>query len=77
MRKICWLLLVCSGCASQLDLREGDCSITLVAVDAEAATPMFGSVEADGCMLVSRGERCPGLNKIKMKTHECSFGLSE
>lgn len=47
-----------SGCASQLDIREGDCSITMVEVDAKASTPVVGTVEADGWLLVQRGE-CP------------------
>lgn len=47
-----------SGCASQLDIREGDCSLTFVEVDAKAATLGFGNVEADGWVMVMRGA-CP------------------
>ena len=47
-----------AGCASQLDIQEGDCSITMVEVDAKASTPVVGNVEADGWVLVQRGE-CP------------------
>jgi len=54
MRKLLCLLLL-SGCATQLDIREGDCSITLVEVDAKASTPVVGGVEADGWVLVQRG----------------------
>jgi hypothetical protein len=49
---------VLTGCASQLDIREGECSITMVEVDAKASTLGFGGVEADGWVLVQRGE-CP------------------
>ena len=48
--------IVLTGCASQLDIREGDCSITMVDVDATANTPLLGGVEADGWVLVQRGE---------------------
>ena len=74
--KVILMALMLSGCASQLDLREGDISITLVEVDAEANTPIFGGVEADGCMLVLRGldlENTP-LDNINMTTPTCSFG---
>ena len=49
-------LLLLSGCATQLDLSEGDCSITLVDVDATANTPMVAGFRADGWVLVTRGE---------------------
>ena len=54
MKKLVLLLLL-SGCATQLDIREGDCSITIVEVDAKASTPVIGGVEADGWVLVQRG----------------------
>ena len=55
--KIMLLALVSlTGCASQLDIREGDCAITIVEVDARAATALVGSVDADGWVLVQRGE---------------------
>lgn len=58
-RKILALLVVLlAGCQTQLDIREGDCSITMVEVDAKASTPVVGTVEADGWVLVQRGE-CP------------------
>ena len=47
-----------TGCASQLDIREGDCSITFVEVDAKASSLGFGGVEADGWVMVQRGT-CP------------------
>ena len=50
------LLTLLSGCASQLDLRQGDCAIIMVEVDARAATALVGSVDADGWVLVQRGE---------------------
>lgn len=57
-----WMVSIClllfAGCASQLDIREGDCSITLVEVDAKATTPVIGGVEADGWVMVQRG-KCP------------------
>lgn len=58
MKKIalCAMLLVLTGCASQLDIRDGDCSVTFVEVDARAATPVVGGVEADGWVMVVRGE---------------------
>lgn len=52
------IALLLSGCASQLDIREGDCSITMVDVDAKASSLGFGGVEADGWVLVQRG-MCP------------------
>lgn len=48
--------LLLAGCASQLDIREGDCSITMVEVDARATTPLMGGVEADGWVMVQRGD---------------------
>ena len=69
-------LLLLSGCVSQLDLRDGDISITLVEIDAEATTPLFGGVEADGCTLVLRGLdlATTPLDMIHMTTPTCSFG---
>ena len=60
-------LLLLSGCASQLDIREGDCSITMVEVDAKASTPVLGGVEADGWTLVQRGACDPALIAIFRK----------
>ncbi len=60
MKKLFPLLLL-SGCATQLDIREGDCSITIVEVDAKASTPVMGGVEADGWVLVQRGTCDPAL----------------
>ena len=74
------LLLLClpllMSCASRLDLRDGDVSITLVEVDAQANTLMFGGIEADGCMLVLRGIdlTTTPLRTIKMVTSDCAFG---
>ncbi len=57
MKKLLLLaFLFTFGCATQLDIREGDCSITIVEVDAKASTPVVGGVEADGWVLVQRGE---------------------
>lgn len=53
---ILWIVALLSGCASQLDIREGDCSITMVEVDARATTPLMGGVEADGWVMVQRGD---------------------
>lgn len=55
---------LCSGCAAQLDLKQGDCSITLVQVDALASTPMVGNVEADGWVMVGRGDCSPELIEL-------------
>lgn len=66
MRKLLLLLLL-SGCATQLDIREGDCSITIVEVDAKASTPVIGGVEADGWVLVQRGTCDPTLIAIFRK----------
>jgi hypothetical protein len=52
------ITLLLGGCASQLDIREGDCSITMVEVDAKASSVGFGGVEADGWVMVQRGT-CP------------------
>lgn len=69
-------LLLLSGCASQLDLYEGDISVTLVEIDAKATTPIFGSVEADGCMLIIRGvDDVIALDKVAMQTPTCSYGI--
>ena len=57
-----------SSCANQLDLREGDCSITRVEVDARAATPVLGGVEADGWMMVIRGKCTPDMIKLYRET---------
>lgn len=61
-------LLLLSGCATQLDIREGDCSITIVEVDAKASTPVLGGVEADGWVLVQRGTCDPSLIALFRKT---------
>ncbi len=53
--------LLCSGCASTLDIGAGDCSITMVEVDARASTPMVGNVDADGWVMVERGDCTPDL----------------
>lgn len=53
---LCVCMVVLSGCASQLDIRDGDCSITRVQVDATTNAPFVGGVEADGWVLVSRGD---------------------
>jgi hypothetical protein len=70
------LVFLSLGCASQLDLREGDVSMTLVEIDAEATTPGFGGVEADGCMLILRGVDLAviPLDGVNMSTPTCSFG---
>ncbi len=62
------VLLFTTSCASQLDLREGDCSITRVEVDARAATPVLGGVEADGWMMVIRGKCTPDMIKLYRET---------
>ena len=58
------MLLVLAGCASQLDIRDGDCSVTFVEVDARAATPVVGGVEADGWVMVVRGECTPAMIQL-------------
>lgn len=64
IRGICLLVVLLSGCASQLDIRDGDCSITLVDVDGTASTVMVGKVEADGWVMVTRGECSPELIEL-------------
>lgn len=66
---LCAMLLVLSGCASQLDIREGDCSITFVEVDARANTPVIGGVEADGWVMVVRGSCTPQMIKLYRDMH--------
>ena len=62
--------LLLAGCANQLDLREGDCSITMVEVDGSASTVMVGTVEADGWVLVTRGACDPALVDLYQKVIE-------
>ena len=57
-------LIFIYGCASQLDIKEGDCSITMVKVDARASTPLMSGVEADGWVLVQRGDCSEELIKL-------------
>ncbi len=64
MKALALALPLLAGCASQLDIREGDCAITMVEVDARAATALVGSVDADGWVLVQRGECSPELIKF-------------
>jgi len=66
MKKVLLILtsLILFGCASQLDIKEGDCSITMVEVDARASTPLMSGVEADGWVLVQRGTCSEELIKL-------------
>ena len=64
MVRVLLTILLCSGCASTLDIGAGDCSITMVEVDARASTPMVGNVDADGWVLVERGECGPELIEL-------------
>lgn len=61
---LCAMLLVLGGCASQLDIREGDCSITFVEVDARANTPLLSGIEADGWVMVVRGTCTPQMIEL-------------
>ena len=61
---LCVCAFVLASCASQLDIREGECSITMVEVDARTSTPLLGSIEADGWVMVQRGECPPVLIEI-------------
>lgn len=65
---LCALLLGLSGCASQLDIREGDCSITFVEVDAKANTPILGGVDAEGWVMVVRGTCTPQMIALYKET---------
>ncbi len=84
------LVIMLTGCstAQLIDIGEGDASVTLGQIDAEAnGIPGGGaSVELDGCTLILRNldtlvqdgaSSDEVLNSIKMKTPTCSFGEVE
>lgn len=60
--------LLLSGCASQLDIQDGDCSITLVEVDGDSSTWTIGKLEANGWVMVTRGECPPAMIDLYRQT---------
>jgi len=81
------LLFVIAGCSTAqiIDIREGDASISLGQLDAEAqGVPGMGArIELNGCILILRNfdkllqegaSSDEVLGSIKMKTPTCEFG---
>ena len=67
-------VVLLGGCASQLDLQEGDTSIALFQVDAKAGY-MGQSIETDGCILILRGDHADiEIEELVMETSTCKIG---